>query len=222
MGTHNGLLHGDDCLRVVTMEKMQKNRLRAERGFSMVELMIVVGIMMLLSAIAVPRIMDTMRTYQLSSAAFQVADAVKYARFEAIRKNISVPARVQTLGTSWIVWTDSNNNGVADAAERQFEFAGNVTFLTTANVPTAGTLPAAVGTAALTTLSANSSTQTISFDPRGAVNFAASSGGATTVYVFYVGQTSLPARSYRAVVVLPSGMTQVWAGSPSGAWYLLT
>jgi Tfp pilus assembly protein FimT len=184
----------------------------------MLELLMVVAIMMILSAIAIPQIMNTMRSYQLTSAASQVADAVKFARFEAIRRNISVNSCTHTSGTSWVVWTDKIC-GSSPATDRQFQLTGNVTFLAPANVPTAGSLAAKVGAAALTTLSASSSPQTIAFDPRGAVNFALSSGGATTVYVFYVGPTVLPAQSYRAVVVMPSGATQIWAGSPTGAWF---
>jgi type IV fimbrial biogenesis protein FimT len=190
---------------------------RAASGFSLLELVMVVAIMMILSAFAVPRIMDTMRTYQLTSAAAQVADAVKYARYEAVRKNIGVNSCTNASGGTWVVWTD-RDCAAASTADRKFALTGNVTFLSSANVPTAGALTGAVQVGALTTLSASGSLQTIAFDPRGAVNFAASSGGAPTVYVFYVGTTTLPAQSYRAVVIMPSGATQVWTGSPGGAW----
>jgi Tfp pilus assembly protein FimT len=204
------------------IKQMKNKRIRVAQGFSVVELVTVMAISMVLSAIAIPRIMDTMRTYQLSSAASQVAGAVKFTRYEAIRRNISVPSRVAPTGNTWVVWTDSNGNNARDVTEQQFTLTGSVTFLTAANVPSAGGLPAAVGAAAVTTLSASAGTQTISFDPRGAVNFAASAGGATTVYVFYVGPTALPAQSYRAVVVMPSGAIQIWSGSPAGAWFQLS
>jgi Tfp pilus assembly protein FimT len=191
-------------------------------GFSLVELVVVVGIMMLLSAIAMPQILSTMRSYQVTSAAAQVADTLKFTRYEAIRSNINVPFKAKPSGSSYIVWTDSNGDGIPDVPERQFQFAGTVTFLTTSSVPSAGNLASAVGVAALTTLSASSSTQTISYDPRGAVNFAGSSGGAQTVYVFYVGPTTNPDQEYRAVVVMPSGVTQVWAGTPSGSWHQIS
>jgi len=191
---------------------------RDARGFTVLELVVVVAIMMILSAMAVPQIMNTMRTYQLNFAASQVADAVKFSRFEAIRRNNNANCLAATSGATWAVGTDNDGDGLLTNADRQYVFTGNVTFLTAAQVPTAGNLPGAVGVNAVTTLSANSSTQKISFDPRGAVNFAGSTGGAPTVYVFYVGPTMLPAQSYRAVVVMPSGQTQIWEGSPAGNW----
>jgi hypothetical protein len=74
---------------------------------------------------------------------------------------------------------------------------------------------------AVTVLSASSSTKTISFDPRGAINFAGSSGGATTVYVLYVGPTGT-AQDYRAVVVMPSGQTQVWGTTGQSPWHQIS
>jgi prepilin-type N-terminal cleavage/methylation domain-containing protein len=201
------------------IKQMKKKRSRVAQGFSVIELVAVMAISLVLSAIAIPRIMDTMRIYQVSSAASQVAGAVKFARYEAIRRNTSVPARVAPSGATWVVWTDSNNNSAVDPTEQQFKLTGTVTFLTAGNVPSAGALPAAVGAAAVTPLSASASTQTISFDQRGAINFAASAGAASTVYVFYVGPTLLPAASYRAVVVMPSGAIQIWSGSPTSAWF---
>jgi Tfp pilus assembly protein FimT len=188
------------------------------QGFSLLELVLVTATMMVLSAIAVPQILSTMRTYQVTSAASQVADAIKFSRFEAIRSNVNVAFRAKPSGSTWIVWTDSNNDNIPDAPERQYQFAGTVTSLPTSSVPSAGNLASAVGVASLTVLSGSGSTQTITFDPRGAVNPSASTGGATTVYVFYVGPTTNPDQEYRAVVVMPSGVTQVWTGTPSGTW----
>jgi hypothetical protein len=72
---------------------------------------------------------------------------------------------------------------------------------------------------AITVLSASAVTKTIFFDPRGAVNFPLSAGGVPTVYVFYVGPVFQSTQDYRAVAVMPSGITQVWAGSAAGAWH---
>jgi hypothetical protein len=39
------------------------------------------------------------------------------------------------------------------------------------------------------------------------------------VYVFYVGQSSTFTSDYRAVVVMPSGITQIWAGGATTSWH---
>jgi prepilin-type N-terminal cleavage/methylation domain-containing protein len=195
---------------------------RHAKGFSMVELLVVVAIVMVISGMAVPQITTTLRTYQVTSAASQVADAIKFSRFEAIRRNSAMSFLASWSGVRWGVGTDSNGDGILQASERQYEITGNVTLLTAAGVPTSINLPGALNVPAITVLSGSSATKAIAFDPRGAVNFAASAGGVTTVYVLYVGPTSLSTQDYRAVVVMPSGLTQVWAGNAANAWHQIS
>jgi prepilin-type N-terminal cleavage/methylation domain-containing protein len=192
---------------------------RRDQGFSLVELCVVVFIILVIAAFAIPTITTTLRTYQVSSAAYQIADAVKFARFEAIRRNTNSSFLASPLGASWALGTDSNGNGALDVTERQYEITGNVTLLTAAGVPTSINLPGAMNVPAITVLSASAVTKTIFFDPRGAVNFPLSAGGAPTVYVFYVGPVFQSTQDYRAVAVMPSGITQVWAGSAAGVWH---
>jgi prepilin-type N-terminal cleavage/methylation domain-containing protein len=195
---------------------------RHDRGFSMVELLVVLLIIMIVSGIAVPQIVATLRSYQVSSAASQIADAIKFSRFEAIRRNSNTSFLASPLGTRWAVGTDSNGNAALDVSERQYDMSGNMTLLTAAAVPTSGTLAAALNVPAVTVLSGNAAVQAIAFDPRGAVNFAASAGGVITVYVFYVGPAFQSTQDYRAVVVMPSGITQVWTGNALTAWRQLS
>ena len=195
---------------------------RHARGFSLVELLVVLVIIMIVSGMAVPQVVNTLRSYQVSSAASQVADAIKFSRFEAIRRNSNTSFLASPLGTRWALGTDSNGNGALDVSERQYDMSGNMTLLTAAAVPTSGTLAAALNVGAVTVLSGNAAVQAIAFDPRGAVNFAASAGGVATVYVFYVGPAFQSTQDYRAVVVMPSGITQVWTGSALTTWRQLS
>jgi hypothetical protein len=38
------------------------------------------------------------------------------------------------------------------------------------------------------------------------------------IYVLYLGNTTYPDYGYRAVVLLPSGVTQVWSAPVGGPW----
>jgi hypothetical protein len=38
------------------------------------------------------------------------------------------------------------------------------------------------------------------------------------MYVFYVGNANDPDSGYRAVVLLPSGSTQIWTAPSGGPW----
>jgi hypothetical protein len=63
-----------------------------------------------------------------------------------------------------------------------------------------------------TTLTPLSSTPgSITFDARGAVSPIAA-------YVLYVGSVTNPEFGYRAVILLPSGATQVWTAPSGGPW----
>jgi prepilin-type N-terminal cleavage/methylation domain-containing protein len=195
---------------------------RHVKGFSLLELLVVVLIVMVLSAIAVPQVVATLRSYQVSAAASQIADAIKFSRFEAIRRNSTTSFLASPLGARWAVGTDSNGNAALDVSERQYEITGNVTLLTAAGVPTTNTLAAAVNVPAITVISASGAIKAIAFDPRGAINFPASAGGVPTVYVLYVGPVYQSTQDYRAVVIMPSGITQIWAGNASSGWRQLS
>ena len=189
-------------------------------GFSVLELLVVVAIIAVLAAIAIPSIITTLRAYQVTSAAAQVADNIKFARAEAIRLNVPTTQPAEFLavpsGSSWVVGADAGGVGSLSSADRQYELSGNVTFLPQSSVATAGNLASAIGVVSLTTLSASSSTQAIKFDARGAVSYGANP---VAVYVFYVGPVSQSSEDYRAVVVLPSGITQLWAGNSNSSWH---
>jgi len=181
------------------------------RGFSILELMVVVTVIMVISAVALPSFIQAYRTYQLDDAATQIASVLKFTRYEGIRLNVTAaaPLAARTLVTAagTDVYTDSNNSGTLQVTENHILFSGNVTLVAGGTPP--GGLAAAVGVAALTNIPVTGGV--IAFDQRGAVVPAA-------VNVLYVGNTSLPNLGNRAVIVLPSGSVQTWSTDAAGNW----
>jgi prepilin-type N-terminal cleavage/methylation domain-containing protein len=188
---------------------------RGNRGFSLTELVVSLAVLIILSAIAIPTLMRSYRTYQLSDAAARVAGIMKLTRFEAIRKNTQISCQVKQSGANWILWVDSNKNGTADAGEVQVVVTGSVTLLPSSSVPSPASIVAALGSASpgLTTLSGT--TTPVTYDGRGAVVFAPNP---PAVYVYYLGNTAIPDMGARAVVLLPSGIVQVWTASSGSTW----
>lgn len=189
---------------------------RATAGFSMLELVVSITVMLILTALAIPSLMRSMRSYQLNSAAASVSDMLKFTRFEAVRRNTQINFLMQANGPGWFVGTDSNNNGVLDPTEKQQSVAGFPTLLPAGTAPPPNAIQAALGGAALTTLSGANGT--VTFDARGAVRQGIGAGIATNPYVFYVGNATDPDSGYRAVVLLPSGSTQTWTAPAGGPW----
>jgi len=180
----------------------------------MVELAVSLTVVLILTAVAIPSIMRSFRTYQLNSAAARVADMLKFTRFEAVRRNKQINFLMQTSVDGWIVGTDSDNNGSVDATEKQQLISGFAALLPSGVAPSPTAISAALGGATLTTKSGSNGS--VTFDARGAVRV----GGALTtdVDVFYLGSGANSEFGYRAVILLPSGAVQIWTAPAGGTW----
>lgn len=185
------------------------------RGFSLVELVMSLAILMILSAIAIPTLTRAYRSYVLGDATTRLAGIVKLTRFEAIRRNRPIAMRVRQNGSTWIAWTDSNNNGDPDSVEPQVLLTGLAGVIPAPSSPSNAPIVAAIGSSP-TVLSASNTL--VTYDTRGAVNFG---GGAPAVYAYYLGNPNIPDFGARAVILLPSGIVQVWS-SASGTWKQLS
>ena len=71
-------------------ESTLSSALRGERGFTMTELMVTVGIAAILTAVAAPPLMSMIAAQRVKTATFDLYSAMSYARSEAIKRNAVV------------------------------------------------------------------------------------------------------------------------------------
>lgn len=187
---------------------------RSTRGFSLVELLVSVIILVILAAIAIPTLLRAYRSYQLSDAASKLSGMMKTTRFSAIRKNTPVNCQIQQNGSTWTVWADLDGDGNVETTEPQILIIGLVQMLDGGSVPPPTAIVTAVGAAspALNVLSPGNAT--VKFDQRGARQFS----GAPSVDIFYLGNPAIDDLGSRAIVLLPSGTVQVWRAGVGGPW----
>ena len=109
---------------------------RAQAGFTILELMVVVAIVGVLMAVAVPPMRDFIRNGRITAAANDVMAALHFTRSEAIKRrdpvtlctsanallasnlaNTNATCADSEFLTGWIVFVDLNNSGQRDAGE---------------------------------------------------------------------------------------------------------
>lgn len=188
-----------------------KNGLRRMRGFTLIEIIVVLAIIMIITAVATPSFVRTIQNYRLTDVATQVTGNLKSARFEAIKRDALVDWKISQTGNTTTVWVDPDRDGVFDGNDKGAIFNTDINVVAAANAPPG--LSGQVGVAALTAVGPGNGT--ITFDSRGAVT------GAPAVYVVYVSDSPTAGNYFRAVILLPSGITQVWSAGTAGAWQQL-
>jgi hypothetical protein len=173
------------------------------------------AVLLVLTAIAVPTMMTSIRAYQLNDSAMRLSDILKFTRFEAVRQNKSVSTLFQQSGTVWTVGSDSNGNGSIDATEKQVNITGFATLLPPGGLPSPAPILTAINVAGLNGF-LSGSPGSLTFDARGAIRV----GGvlSANVFVFYLGSSTNPEFGYRAVILLPAGSTQIWSAPQGGTW----
>ena len=102
--------------------RAQLSRARRASGFTIVELMIVVTIVVILSTLAAPNMIQMVRNQRVKTASFDTFAGLVLARSEAIKRNKSVTLTPNLGGTDWSGgWTTTDADGNVVARQDRLE-----------------------------------------------------------------------------------------------------
>lgn len=189
---------------------------RFTRGFSLLELLIVVGIGITIVAIAMPSFINAFYSIRLKSAASTLSSLMQQARIQAARQN-----RIYTIAYNASppqACIDANTNGTCDAGETVITFTQSISMSTGApsgaGAPTAYVL---VGDTAGTTYD---NATILGYSARGlpcAYSAGVCSTPAAGYFVYYIRDARVGSTGWAGVVVTRSGRTKpiIWDGA---AW----
>lgn len=197
------------------MRPMQE--LRSPRGFSLLELVIAVAVILILAAIAIPNISRTVANYKLDSSARAVAGEMQAGRIRAVKTNQSHYVKSDPAKIPPIAFVKTNPASAFVQGDPSVAISSGVTFETT-SLPEHQQLNDFIGPNLNVTIKVGTP---VGFNARGlpcVANNAAGSwcvqndptlpGNPTVGFVWFLKGTQ--PNAWAAVTVTPGGRVKSW------------
>lgn len=216
------------------LSKTDREDMRAKRnssGLTMIELLFVMGIIIVLVAIAVPSVMNFVQGFRLRTAAAAMETLVQDTRMRSVRDDAIYSMAQITVNSGMAGFCVVNPVALATPGgpavptdclqgEQTIAVPTNVQVITEANAPAVvpqSTLYTQLATTPLVSVTFNARGLPCQYNPLTGV-CSTLPAGLQVGYVTYFATT--PPRGstiYRAVTVTPAGRVRIWANQ-AGAW----
>jgi len=194
------------------------------RGFSLIELLIVVAIGMIAAAMALPLVSNAVNQIHLSSSATDYANLLQRARMRAVQDDTYYQIQTQTLSGDPIAYVDINKNGSYDTGEPMMVFASGVTDKAQSAGPALANLKSLFLPSGSVAQGSLQSTMIPIFGPRGLPCVVSGSacpyldaGGKPFSYLLFIQNTQN--NRWEAVTLNPAARIREWAyDTKSSTW----
>jgi prepilin-type N-terminal cleavage/methylation domain-containing protein len=215
-----------------------ENRRKRQNGFSLLELLICLVVMMVVTVAAFPTISKTMQVIRLQSSAQDVGTLAERARILSVKNNTTYSIVFAVINGVQIACIDTNYDGACGAAEPQVAMAKNVSLVTDGSGPSPNQITCGpVGTGACP-----QGFTGLNYQPQGPTAFVSYNdrglpcigpvptiepvgtrcdelvNGNPTGFLYkfvYVGGNS---PTYAAITITPTGLVSEWLNSGGANW----
>ena len=195
------------------------------RGFSLIELIIVVAMIMILAAISVPRLLNTVSDINLRYAATNISGLLQAARMQGVRKNTFYtvqPTTLSTGGTGYYAHVQGGSYAVGDPL---LPLGSQITAYMGlgSGAPNESTFASGTSSSGLT-FAPNPGPDAPSFNARGLPCIGVPATGACPLvpgqgFVMFLSKSSAVGNvSWASIAITPSGHIQIWTSDSAGNW----
>jgi prepilin-type N-terminal cleavage/methylation domain-containing protein len=196
-----------------------------ENGFSLLEVVIVVAIVLILAAMAIPQVVNMMTLFKLRNSCTEFAGIVQQARSRSVQDSKYYSVYFNTSATGMTEAFVNVKGNTIDPLDPIVSWSPEVQPKPLASAPSTGTLKSAFlsSVTGYTLYDANLQTTPITFGPMGLPcntaggTVCATPGAAVAYWTFFQDTRS---QQWEAVTVTPAGKIQKWMYSGT-TWSLL-
>jgi len=195
-------------------------RQRLKSGFTILELMVVITIVLIVVGFAVPQVITTLHAYRLRSSAQNMSSLAQTVRWRAVQDDQFYSVRFATSGGALEGYVDIAKSAALDPKDPQTAIHSEVNIRPEGGAPDTATLKTKIlppGSLIVPNDGDTLGTATpITFGPRGlpclptATNGGTvcdSAGGSQAYWIFFQDRIT---RNWAAVTVTPAGRIQTW------------